>query len=841
MPFKKLGTPTRNFSAKPGLQEEDLQTLKTLFAQHLKYSFAKDEYTATPRDCYNSLALAVRDALIDRWIETQQTYYRQDVKRVYYLSMEFLIGRTLGNAALNLGLSDEVRELMVQLGYKLEEIEEIEPDAGLGNGGLGRLAACFLDSMATLGIPGYGYGIRYEFGIFAQKIRNGYQVETPDNWLRYGNPWEIVRPEYLYKIQFYGNVHEYLDQHGNLRHDWVNTQEVMALAYDTPVPGYGNNTVNNMRLWSAKATREFNFECFNEGDYDRAVADKAESETISKVLYPNDSTPEGKELRLKQEHFFVSATLQDIIRRYKKTHTTFDQFADKVAIQLNDTHPALAIAELMRLLVDIEHLSWEKAWDITTRTCAYTNHTVMPEALEKWPVDLMARLLPRHLQIIYEINRRFLDEVRQKYPNDLEKVRRLSLIEEGPTRMVRMANLAIVGSHTVNGVAEVHSNLIKRTLFKDFYELWPEKFQNKTNGITQRRWLRLCNPELSKLIDEKIGDGWVTDLYELRKLIPLADDRAFQDAWRKVKRSNKLRLAEYIKSHNHITVNPDSMFDCQIKRIHEYKRQLLNALHVIWLYNWIKAHPYEEVTPRTIIFGGKAAPGYYKAKLIIKLINSIAEVINHDRDVADKLKVVFLENYSVSLAEKIIPAADLSEQISTAGTEASGTGNMKFALNGAITIGTLDGANIEIKEEVGDENIFIFGLTVEQVEELRRNGYQPWEYYNRNPELKQVIDMIAGGYFSPSQPDLFRPIVNSLLQGDHYLLMADFADYVRAQKEASAAYRDTQRWTKMSILNVAKMGKFSSDRTIREYAKDIWGVKPITIEMSQKAEATAHT
>lgn len=834
MPFKKLGSPTRNFSAKPGLQEEDLQTLRALFIQHLKYSLAKDEYTATVRDSYNALAFSVRDALIDRWIETQQTYYRQDVKRVYYLSMEFLIGRTLGNAALNLGLSDEVRELMLQLGYKLEAIEEIEPDAGLGNGGLGRLAACFLDSMATLGIPGYGYGIRYEFGIFAQKIRNGYQVETPDNWLRYGNPWEIVRPEYLYKVQFYGNVHEYLDQHGNLRHDWVNTQEVMALAYDIPVPGYGNNTVNNMRLWSAKATREFNFECFNEGDYDRAVAEKAESETISKVLYPNDNTPEGKELRLKQEYFFVSATLQDIIRRYKKTHTTFDQFADKVAIQLNDTHPAIAVAELMRLLVDIEHLSWEKAWSITTRTFAYTNHTVLPEALEKWSVDLMAHLLPRHLQIIYEINRRFLEEIRQKYPNDLEKIRRLSLIEEGPTRMVRMANLAIVGSHAVNGVAAIHSELIKQTLFKDFYELWPEKFQNKTNGITPRRWLRLCNPRLSKLIDEKIGEEWVTNLYELKKLIPYAEDAAFQESWRKVKRENKLALAEYIKSHNHIVVNPDSMFDCHIKRIHEYKRQLLNALHVVWLYNWIKAHPYEDVTPRTIIFAGKAAPGYYKAKLIIKLINSIAEVINHDRDVAEKLKVVFLENYSVSLAERIIPAADLSEQISTAGTEASGTGNMKFALNGAITIGTLDGANIEIKEEVGDDNIFIFGLTVEQVAALRQSGYQPWMYYEQNPELKQVIDMIASGYFSPSQPDLFRPIVNSLLQGDHYMLMADFADYVRAQKQASETYRDVRKWTKMSILNVANTGKFSSDRTIQEYANEIWQAKPITIEMPEK-------
>jgi starch phosphorylase len=839
MPAKKLALelPKRYLEAKDGLQENDLQLLRSMFVHHLKYSFAKDEYTATVRDSYNSIALSVRDALIDRWIETQQTYYRQDVKRVYYLSMEFLVGRMLGNAALNLGLSDEVRQLILELGYQLEEIEEIEPDAGLGNGGLGRLAACFLDSMATLGIPGYGYGIRYEFGIFAQKIRNGYQVETPDNWLRYGNPWEIVRPEYLYKIQFYGRVHEYLDQHGNLRHDWVNTQEVMALAYDTPVPGYGNYTVNNMRLWSAKATREFNFECFNEGDYERAVAEKAETETISKVLYPNDNTPEGKELRLKQEYFFVSATLQDIIRRYKKTHTTFDQFADKVAIQLNDTHPAIAIAELMRLLVDIEHLSWEKAWSLTTRSFAYTNHTVLPEALEKWPVDLIAHLLPRHLQIIYEINRRFLEEVRQKYPNDYEKVARLSLIEEGPTRMVRMAHLAIVGSYAVNGVAAIHSELIKKTLFRDFYELTPEKFQNKTNGITQRRWLRLCNPGLSQLITEKIGDGWVTDLYELKKLVPLADDPDFQDAWRKVKRDNKLRLAQYIKSHNHISVNPDSMFDCQIKRIHEYKRQLLNALHAIWLYNYIKSHPYEDITPRTIIFAGKAAPGYFKAKLIIKLINSIAEVVNHDRDIADKLKVLFLENYSVSLAEKIIPAADLSEQISTAGTEASGTGNMKFALNGALTIGTLDGANIEIKEEVGDDNIFIFGLTVDQVAELRQRGYQPWEYYNQNPELKQVIDMIANGYFSPSQPDLFRPIVNSLLQGDHYLLMADFADYVRAQQRASQTYLNSRQWTRMSILNVANMGKFSSDRTIQEYARDIWNAKPVVIDIPAQSVA----
>jgi len=823
-----IASPTRDFIAQPGFQGSDLQTLKTLFAQHLKYSFAKDEYTATLRDSYNSLALTVRDALIDRWIETQQTYYRQDTKRVYYLSMEFLIGRTLGNAALNLGLDDEVHRMMQDMGYDMEEVQEIEPDAGLGNGGLGRLAACFLDSMATLGIPGYGYGIRYEFGIFAQKIRNGFQIETPDNWLRYGNPWEVARPEYLYKIKFYGRVHQYIDHHGNLKNDWVDAHEVMAMAYDTPIPGYGNNTVNTMRLWSAKATREFSFECFNEGDYDKAVAEKADSETISKVLYPNDNTPEGKELRLKQEYFFVSATLQDIIRRYKKTHTTFDFFPDKVAIQLNDTHPAVGIAELMHLLVDIEHLGWEKAWEITTKVFAYTNHTVLPEALERWSVSLFERLLPRHLQIIYEINRRFLDSVKAVFPNDNAKLARLSLIEEGDDRKVRMANLAIVGSHSVNGVAALHTDIIKQTLFKDFYDLMPEKFNNKTNGVTQRRWLRLCNPELSKLISSKIGDGWVTDLYELKKLERYAEDEAFHHEWQTVKRHNKERLAEYIKSHYKLAVNPNAMFDCQIKRLHEYKRQLLNALHAVRLYNWIKAHPYESVTPRVILFGGKAAPGYAKAKLIIKLINSIADVVNHDRDVADKLKVLFLENYSVSLSEKIMPAADLSEQISTAGYEASGTGNMKFAMNGGLTIGTMDGANVEMREEIGDDNIFIFGLLADEVIALRHH-YQPWEYYNANPELKQAIDMIANGYFSPSQPDLFRPITNSLLQGDTYMLMADFESYVRCQERVSAMYQHPFEWTKRSILNVARIGKFSSDRTIKEYADEIWRVKPIEV------------
>ncbi|TAN40142.1 MAG: glycogen/starch/alpha-glucan phosphorylase [Nitrospirae bacterium] len=815
---------------------KDVEALKKSFARHLKYSLAKDEYSATKLDCYASVALTVRDRLISQWIETQQAYYKKNVKRIYYLSLEFLIGRTLGNSLINLDLLDSTHRALVDLGYDMEALREIEFDAGLGNGGLGRLAACFMDSLATLEIPAYGYGIRYEYGIFFQWIIDGYQVETSDNWLRYGNPWEIERPEYLYIVKFYGKVDQHCDERGVLRNNWVDTKDVAAVAYDTPIPGYGNNTVNTMRLWSAKSTREFDLDYFNHGDYERAVSDKAQTETISKVLYPNDNVFEGKELRLKQEYFFVSATIQDIIRRYRKTHNPTDRFADfpaKVAIHLNDTHPAIGISELMRILVDTEGLAWEAAWDITVRTFGYTNHTVLPEALEKWPVSLFESILPRHIQLIHEINRRFLSDINVRFPNDLDRLRRMSIIEEGDEKRVRMAHLSIIGSHSVNGVSALHSEILKRGLFRDFYELWPERFNNKTNGITQRRWLKLCNPALSELITSRIGDGWTTDLYQLKLIEPLAKERDFLNQWQEVKYLNKQRLASYIKDKIKVLVSPDSLFDCHVKRIHEYKRQLLNVLHVVSLYNKIKTDPSGEVTPRTVIFAGKAAPGYAMAKLIIKLINSIAEVVNNDRYINDLLKVVFISNYSVSMAELIMPAADLSEQISTAGTEASGTGNMKFALNGALTIGTLDGANIEIRNEVGDQNIFIFGHTAGEIEDIGRQGYDPYAHYEQNPELKLAIDMIGGGFFSRTQPDLFKPIVDSLLrQGDQYMVLADFASYLDCQQQVRETYKDRSAWAEKSIMNVARMGYFSADRTIQEYADEIWGVKRMPIKFS---------
>ncbi len=809
----------------------DSEALKESFVHHLEYSLGKDDYSSTLQDCYSSISLTARDRLIERWIKTQQTYHKKHVKRIYYLSLEFLIGRTLGNSLINLGMYDEASKAMKDLGYSLEELREKEWDAGLGNGGLGRLAACFMDSLATLEIPAVGYGIRYDYGIFFQNIKNGYQVETPDNWLRLGNIWEFPRPEFSYLVNFYGRVEGYQDEDGNTRRRWVDAEEIVAMAYDTPVPGYNNNTVNNLRLWSAKSTREFDLNYFNDGDYIKAVSAKSVSENITKVLYPNDNNFEGKELRLKQEYFFVSATIQDIIRRYKNEHKDFGEFPDQVAIQLNDTHPAISIAELVRTLVDLENLPWEAAWDITVKTYGYTNHTVLPEALERWPVDLMAKVLPRHLEIIYEINRRFLEELALLHPGDLDMVRELSIIEEGPSKKVRMANLAIVGSHSVNGVAALHSDILKATLFKDFNRIWPGKFNNKTNGITQRRWLKLCNPGLASLIDENIGDAWTVDLFELKKLAALSNDAGFQKKWSGIKKANKEFLAAYILRRNNIVINPDSMFDIQVKRLHEYKRQLLNVLHVITLYNRIKDNPGKDVVPRTVIFAGKAAPGYHMAKLIIKLINSIGERVNADPQVGEKLKVVFLRNYAVSNAEKIIPAADLSEQISTAGTEASGTGNMKFALNGALTIGTLDGANVEIMEEVGRENIFIFGMDEAEVTALKNSSYNPLEYYNGNAELRRVIDQIRDGHFSEDNPSLFKPIVDSLLYHDTYMLLADYASYVACQEKVSEAYRDRKKWLAMSILNTARMGKFSSDRTIQEYSDDIWGVKPVSIKI----------
>lgn len=820
--------PNKSLSSLDRLKIDEASIQKSLL-QHLNFTLAKDKYTATKRDCYNALALSIRDHLIYRWMETQQAYYDQDVKRVYYLSLEYLIGQSLKNNLTNLDLYEVYEKALKELGYNLEELSVIEWDAGLGNGGLGRLAACFLDSMASLGYPGYGYGIRYEYGIFYQKIENGYQVETPDNWLRYGNVWEIGRPEYIFPIYYGGRVQQYIDRKGTLRSDWVDREEVVAMAFDTPVAGYGNRAVNTMRLWSARSSRGFDLNYFNHGDYIRAVEDRNRTENISRVLYPNDNIFEGKELRLKQEYFLVSASLQDILRRYKKAHTSLDNFTDKVAIQLNDTHPSLAIPELMHILVDKEEYSWEKAWEITTKTFGYTNHTILPEALEKWPVSMMEEILPRHLQIIYEINRRFLDNVALSYPGDVNRIREMSLIEEDGEKKVRMANLSIVGSHNVNGVSALHTELLQTTIFKDFNVFYPQKFINITNGITPRRWLKMCDQPLARLITEKIGPDWVTNLNELDKLTPFAEDPNFRTAWANVKKSNKERLAHAIRFSHELSVPLNSIFDCQIKRFHEYKRQLLNALYLISLYNKIKDNPKGSFVPRTVIFGGKSAPGYYMAKLIIKFINSLAEFINNDREIGDKLKVIFMANYRVTLAELIIPAADLSEQISTAGYEASGTSNMKFALNGALTIGTLDGANIEIKDAVGDDNIFIFGLNAREVLELRKH-YNPWDYYNSNPELKRIIDMVQSGYFSPDQPNLFRPITDSLLQGgDHYLLLADYAAYAACQEEVSKAYADQDNWVKKSILNVSKMGRFSSDRSIKEYASKIWHANPVVV------------
>uniref|UniRef100_A0A8C9SLR1 Alpha-1,4 glucan phosphorylase n=1 Tax=Scleropages formosus TaxID=113540 RepID=A0A8C9SLR1_SCLFO len=774
---------------------ENVTDLKNNFNRHLHFTLVKDRNVATKRDYYFALANTVRDHLIGRWIRTQQHYYEKDPKRVYYISLEFYMGRALQNTMVNLALENACDEAMYQIGLDMEELEDMEEDAGLGNGGLGRLAACFLDSMATLGLAAYGYGIRYEFGIFNQKIVSGWQVEEADDWLRYGNPWEKARPEYMRPVHFYGRTEHHPDGV-----KWVDTQVVLALPYDTPVPGYRNNVVNTMRLWSAKAPCEFRLQDFNVGGYVEAVLDKNLAENISRVLYPNDNFFEGKELRLKQEYFVVAATLQDIIRRYKTSkfgsmeavRTDLDGLPNKVAIQLNDTHPALAIPELMRVLVDEEMLTWENAWDICVRTCAYTNHTVLPEALERWPIDLFQQLLPRHLEIIYEINRRHLERVASLYPGDVDRMRRMSLIEEGGQKRVNMAHLCIVGSHAVNGVARIHSDILKATVFKDFYEMDPYKFQNKTNGITPRRWLVMCNPGLAEVIAEE----------------------------------NKMKFAVHLEEHYKVKINPNSMFDLQVKRIHEYKRQLLNCLHIITFYNRIKKEPNKHWTPRTIMIGGKAAPGYHTAKMIIRLITAIGEIVNNDPVVGDRLKVIFLENYRVTLAEKAIPAADLSEQISTAGTEASGTGNMKFMLNGALTIGTMDGANVEMAEEAGEDNLFIFGMRVDDVEAMDRKGYNALEYYNRIPELKQAIDQIAGGFFSPKQPDLFKDIVSLLMYHDRFKVFADYGDYIKCQEKVSALYKNAKEWTKKVIYNIAGCGKFSSDRTIAQYAREIWGMEP---------------
>lgn len=826
---------TATHGVSPDGEAPDNQKAKELFQaaffRHLQLSLGKDKYSATSYDKYLAVAYAVRDKLIERWIQTQHTYYRQDVKRIYYLSMEFLMGRTLGNAVLNLGMEEIVEQALFDLSLDMEEIRNMELEAGLGNGGLGRLAACFLDSMATLQLPAYGYGIRYDYGMFHQTIKNGFQHENPDNWLRLTNPWEIPRPEYTVTVQFKGRVVTRKNAQGNVVFEWVDTEDVLACPYDIPIPGYGNNTVNTLRLWSAKSADEFGLHYFNSGDYLEASKDIALAESISKVLYPNDSSMNGKELRLKQQYFLCSATLADLIRRHKKYHKDCSRLSEKVSLQLNDTHPTIAIPEMMRILVDLEGFSWEQAWEITTRAFAYTNHTLLPEALEKWSVDLLGRLLPRHLQIIFEINYRFLKQVSWKHPGDVERLKRMSLIEEGEHRAVRMAYLAIVGSHSVNGVAQLHTDLLESLVVKDFYELSPQKFNNKTNGITPRRWLKKANKGLSALITEAIGDGWVKDFSLIRKLEPHAADSQFVKRWQEVKAENKRHLAETLRLTQDVEINPHTLFDVQIKRIHEYKRQLLNILHIIHLYSEIKAGRGQSQVPRTFIFGGKAAPGYFMAKLSIKLANSVADVVNADPDTRDLLRVVFLQDYRVSLAEKIFPASDLSEQISTAGKEASGTGNMKFAINGALTIGTLDGANVEIREEVGEENFFLFGLTADQVMARKAAGYNPLEYIDKDPRLMAVMELFRTSYFCPEEPTLFSPLVDSLIFKDEYLLMADFADYVACQQRVSDLYRNQDEWTRKAILNVARMGKFSSDRTILEYNRDIWHTSPVQIDL----------
>jgi len=812
----------------------DRDGLLESMANHIEFSQCKNRYTAEDFDIFRSFALSIRDRLVEFWNDTQQTYHKKKCKQVYYLSLEYLIGRSLKNNLLNLGIIDAGEDAIQKIGYDLEEIQELEHDAGLGNGGLGRLAACFLESMATLELPAHGYGIRYEFGIFKQQFENGAQVEAPDNWLEEGYPWEIPRWEVVYPVHFFGQVKEIINKNGKSKRVWVETEEVVAMAYDVPIAGYGNHTVNNLRLWSAKPSKSFDFQLFNSGDYIQAVEETQRSGTISKVLYPNDQGFSGKELRLKQQYFFVAASLQDILRRFKTHSENFESFPDHVAIQLNDTHPSIAIPELMRIFVDEEDLEWDEAWSITTRVFAYTNHTVLPEALERWSVDLMGRLLPRHLEIIYQINDSFLASVKKQFPDDTDLLRRISFIEENDHKQIRMPYLSIVGSHTINGVAELHTELLKTTVFKDFYKLFPERFQNKTNGITPRLWLRNVNPELSKIITAKIGDGWITELQQLRQLEAFADDPEFQQSWRSVKRLKKVQLANWLKQNSGISIDPESLFDVQIKRIHEYKRQLLNILHVIYLYNQMLEHPELPFVSRTFLFGGKAAPGYFMAKLIINLANDVARVVNHDPAMQDRLKVVFVPNYNVSVAEKMIPATDISQHISTAGTEASGTGNMKFILNGALILGTMDGANIEIAEEVGAENIFTFGMSSDEVSSLAKSGYNPRVSYQNNPELREVLSMINTGYFNRDKPHLYNDLYNSLVFEDKYMLLEDFASYVECQQRVIKTWQDPEKWTRMSILNTAASGKFSSDRTIAEYARDIWKLKPVTVELPGK-------
>ncbi|MDB5870872.1 MAG: hypothetical protein JWQ07_314 [Ramlibacter sp.] len=822
----KIATVNQHLFADDEAPTNTVEALRHSIVERLIYSVGKDPESATRRDWMFAVFHAVRDRIVKRWRETLQQSREHNAKRVYYLSMEYLTGRALVNALLATDLYDTVKQACTQLGADFDALIEEEPDPALGNGGLGRLAACFMDSIATIGLPGMGYGIRYEYGMFSQRIVNGRQIEEPDYWLVAGNPWEFMRPELCYPVRFGGQL---ISDENDVVH-WWDTEEVIAVAYDNGVPGFGLDSVATMRLWAARASKAINLEAFNRGDYMGAVEAKNHSENVSRVLYPEDSTEHGKELRLRQEYFFVSASVQDILRRYLKKHGSFDALADKVAIHLNDTHPALAVPELMRLLLDEHRLPWDRAWSLCTRIFSYTNHTLMAEALETWPVEMMGRLLPRHLRIIFDINARFLASVHAKFPDDPGLLGRVSLIQEGGERRVRMAYLSVLASHKVNGVSKLHSELIVETIFADFAKLYPERFCNKTNGITPRRWLGQANPPLAALIDSRIGPTWRLHLDQLAQLRPLAEEAEFRNAFRLAKQQNKQRLVKYITDQlEGPKIDPQSLFDVQVKRMHEYKRQLLNVLHVITRYHRILDKPQANWVPRTVIFGGKAASAYHMAKLIICLINDVARVINADKKVGDRLKVVFLPDYRVSLAEIVIPAADLSEQISTAGTEASGTGNMKFALNGALTIGTWDGANIEIAEQVGLDNIFIFGNRTEEVQALRAKGYAPRSYYEGNFDLKYAIDRLADGAFSPDEPGRYADIVRTLLDADHYLLMADYADYVATQERVDDCYRDPTDWTRRCVLNVAGMGMFSSDRTIQEYATEIWGVVPLAL------------
>jgi starch phosphorylase len=830
-----IQVPTR-----PAIRVEDdrtglgLETLKRAFLDNLFYVQGKFPALASQNDYYMALAYTVRDRLLQHWNSSASAYTRLGSRTVCYLSAEFLMGPHLGNNLINLGIYHEVKQAIEELGLSFDELVELEEEPGLGNGGLGRLAACYLDSLATLEIPTLGYGIRYEFGIFDQDIRDGWQVEKTDKWLKNGNPWEIHRPEWAVEVKFGGHTESYISsQRGRYKVRWVPNQVVVGVPYDTPIVGYRVSTANTLRLWKAEAPESFDFDAFNRGDYYGAVEEKMVSENLTKVLYPNDEPLQGKQLRLGQQFFFVSCSLQDMFRIVKGQGIPLQQFHEKFAIQLNDTHPAIAVAELMRLLVDEHDLDWSPAWEVTQKTFAYTNHTLLPEALEKWDLKLFGSLLPRHLEIVYEINARFLDEVRIAFPHDSDRLARLSLIDEAGGKYVRMANLACVGSHAINGVADLHTELLKQTVLRDFYEFAPEKFSNKTNGVTPRRWMVLSNPKLTDLITAKIGDRWIVHLDDLCKLEAFADDTGFQEDWQQVKRANKVRLAERILQRTGLSVDPDSLFDIQVKRIHEYKRQHLNVLHVVTLYNRLKHDPTFDITPRTIILGGKAAPGYHMAKLMIKFATAVGEIVNRDPVSRDRLRVVFIPDYNVTNSQPVYPAADLSEQISTAGFEASGTGNMKFAMNGALTIGTLDGANVEIRQEAGPDNFFLFGLTTEEVVDLKARGYNPRDYYHANPLLKETIDSIASGFFSHGDPDLFKPLLDNLLSSDPFLLLADYQAYIDCQDRVAQVYRDRQQWTRMSILNSARMGKFSSDRAIREYCDEIWSAQPVPVELEE--------